>query len=370
MSKSVIWDFDKRYLRLKAERTAMIKLVVWDFDKTLVDGVLQEDKEVKILQTMWNCVHIFHGLGVVQAIVSQNLYSDLVSFLNERDLRSYFSAVLGDLKIVKSVAIKHLMDVLPVARPDQVVFIDDTEFQREEVREATSVLGIDPKNLEDIKTLVYRVIDSSGFPVTARSLGRPERYRLNYERTQAQVGYSGPREEFLRELNLIAACRQPTKKDREEVKELARRANQFFTMSPNTSREKVLLDLDSNLSDISTIILESSDKFGDYGICGALGYVWVNEVINVEYLVVSCTTQGKGLGSWFLSKWAETLLKHLGESYKVMFRWASSSYNSGMGGLWEWYGFNSVLVDGVVTVEGTLSLLANFEKRPSWIKEK
>lgn len=53
-----------------------IKCVIWDLDNTIWDGVLSEDKEVKLNDNIKEIIEELDKRGILQSVASKNNYDD------------------------------------------------------------------------------------------------------------------------------------------------------------------------------------------------------------------------------------------------------------------------------------------------------
>lgn len=67
-----------------------IKCVIWDLDNTIWDGVLSEDKEVKLNDNIKEIIEELDKRGILQSVASKNNYDDAMAKLREFGLDEYF----------------------------------------------------------------------------------------------------------------------------------------------------------------------------------------------------------------------------------------------------------------------------------------
>lgn len=60
-----------------------IKCVIWDLDNTIWDGVLSEDKEVKLNDNIKEIIEELDKRGILQSVASKNNYDDAMAKLRE-----------------------------------------------------------------------------------------------------------------------------------------------------------------------------------------------------------------------------------------------------------------------------------------------
>ena len=72
------------------DRKRSVKCVVWDLDNTLWDGILLEDKTVRLRQRVTEIIKTLDERGILHSIASRNDPQAALAKLSELKLQDYF----------------------------------------------------------------------------------------------------------------------------------------------------------------------------------------------------------------------------------------------------------------------------------------
>src|SRR6056300_1909618 len=117
-----------------------VKLIIWDLDDTLWEGSIAVSKDVKIDMQYVEKIKELNDRGVVSSICSNNYYDFAKDFLEENKLWDLFVMPNINYKS-KALRIKSMIEDFQL-RPENVYFIDDNEFNINEVRHFNPLLNI------------------------------------------------------------------------------------------------------------------------------------------------------------------------------------------------------------------------------------
>ncbi len=279
----------------------MKKLLVWDGDNTLWQGTLL-DGETPVIspERVLLCKELAFR-GILQSIASRNKLQDVLEVLHKYDLQDYFLAIQADLENSKSSMIQEIVDELNLARQEDVVFIDDMEFNREEVKfSLPGVLTASPEELDSIVSLYF-----TKESYTEEDKSRVQRYKQESFRKQASKTFTGDKLAFLRSCNLELEISYTTQESFPRVLDLVKRANSSSALT----REYTEQELKELAPWITTARVR--DKFGDYGLSAIAG-----------------------IGSALLGR---LINQHLGLTLQAT--WKETPYNQAMRELYHWYKF-------------------------------
>ncbi len=109
----------------------MAKCVVWDLDDTLWKGTLSSGDEVVVDPRILETVKTLDERGILQSIASKNNHDDAMRKLEEFGLAEYFLHPQINWNS-KSSSLTELQAKLNIGL-DTFIFIDDQEFERDEV---------------------------------------------------------------------------------------------------------------------------------------------------------------------------------------------------------------------------------------------
>lgn len=268
-----------------AAGTGKFKCIIWDLDNTLWDGILVEDgpEKIRIRPEVVDAIKKTDERGILHSIASKNNYEDAIRILQLNGVNEYFLHPQIDWH-PKSRSIAQIIQLLNIGA-DAVAFVDDQQFEREEVKavlpQVTVIDAADAANIPD--QLQCRV------PVTAESKNRRLMYRQEEQRKSAMQSHNGDYLTFLKDCRIELGIRPLNDSNIERVYELAQRTNQLNFSGNRYGRAQLTEILRSPF--LETYVIDCTDRFGDYGIVG-FGVVDVRQPRLLD-LMFSCRVQGK-----------------------------------------------------------------------------
>ncbi len=269
--------------------TTSVKCVVWDLDNTIWDGVLLEDRDVRLRPEIPAIVRALDGRGILQSVASKNDFDPAMAQLREFGLADYFLyPQIGWHP--KSESIDQIASALNIGL-DALAFIDDQPFEREEVSFSRPVLCLHPDPLQRLlgmPELTPRFI-------TEDSRLRRQMYQHDMARTQAERGHAGAPEEFLRTLDMQFAITLAREEDLQRAEELTVRTHQLNTTGYTYSYEE--LDAFRTSGRHTLLIANLTDRFGPYGTIGLTLVECGDEVWTIKLLLMSCRVMSRGVGA-------------------------------------------------------------------------
>jgi FkbH-like protein len=308
----------------------MKKLLIWDCDETLWVGTVVDGDDVFITPKNLSIVKELHERGVVQSIASRNNLEDVRSRISEFGISDMFLSPQADFERPKSQMVQQVKDDLGLARFEDIVFVDDQEFNLQEVRQnCPGLVCIKPEMLEDALDTHFHKDQ-----YTDDDRKRVQRYRSELERKKGASSYGGDYIGFLGTCGMKMEVFCPDAKEMVRFIDLVARANRMSAIDGEISASS-LWDI-YNRSPSSLLAIRVKDNFGDYGVCGVAVLHSEGETdCFVRALVISCRMQGKGIGSAFLGT---IINKNIGKMVHGI--WVETKYNQGMRNLYSWYKFN------------------------------
>jgi FkbH-like protein len=175
---------------------------------------------------------------------------------------------------------------------DAIAFIDDQEFERDEVRsrlpQVTVFDAAEVKDLAALPALMPRFI-------TDESAIRRRMYQSDIERNRAEETYEGPQEEFLASLDMKFTIGPAREEDLRRAEELTVRTNQLNTSGQTFSYEE--LDELRRSPDHLLLIAGLVDRYGTYGKIGLTLIAKQPDVWTLKLLLMSCRVISRGVGS-------------------------------------------------------------------------
>lgn len=262
-----------------------IKLVIWDLDNTLWNGVLVESKDVKLTSQFVELIKKLDSCGIVNSIVSKNDEKEAMAKLKEFGIDDYF--VFNKINWnPKSVNIANTISQMNI-NANTVVFVDDNLFERNEVLlKLPSVTCIDPSEIE-----LFTHSERFKMVVTEDSKKRRNTYRMLESMKKEENEWTGDINDFLKSCDIRLSLSDPTENTIPRCYELLQRTNQLNSSGRRLTMEEVQNIVGSNHYDC--YVLNSSDKFGDYGIVGFLIVKRDDKGAEVTDFVISCRVANK-----------------------------------------------------------------------------
>lgn len=270
-----------------------VKCLVWDLDNTLWKGILLEDVEIVEDPLAARVIKELDNRGILNSIASRNEIEPVQAKLSELGLWEYFLAPQVSWN-TKASSIKRIADELNIG-VDSLAFIDDDEFERDEVRFSyPQVRTYSPPELAGILGRPEFSPDS----VTEESTQRRQMYVAARRRDEDERSFEGPKEEFLEGLGMKLTISEASESDLGRAEELTLRTNQLNTTGRTYARE----ELSGFISSPNHLLLVASleDSYGAYGKIG-LALVEKRDDWILRLLLMSCRVMSRGVGSVLLN---------------------------------------------------------------------
>ena len=271
-----------------------IKCVVWDLDNTIWDGVLLEDEQVFLRAGIPEILRSTDERGILLSIASRNDHDVALAKLKELGIEDYFLYPQINWSN-KSLSIQNIAKSLNIGL-DTFAFVDDEPFERDEVNHVLpEVLCFDAT---DLSSLLAHPRMTPRF-ITAESKYRRHMYQSDKNRKEAEAKFTGPSEEFLKQLDMAFKIKRAQEEDLKRAEELTVRTHQLNATGYTYSYDE--------LSEIRQkrqyllLIASLEDKYGAYGTIG-LALVHKDEAFwTVKLLLMSCRVMSRGLGTIMMS---------------------------------------------------------------------
>jgi len=257
-----------------------MKLIIWDLDETLWEGTIYYGEDVSLKPEAKEILKQLDKLGIKQAVCTHNKFIPAVKKIGELGLTKYFKVVKASTGMEKDEMIKQILKELNIL-PEETLFIDDTVFNRELVRE---VVGCHV----DYETDLYQIMKY--FDTERLVLMNQQRNRNNSEQN-----WSGTKTEFLKTINNEISIKVGEESEIPRLTILTNRTNELNA----TQNRYTEAEIEKFIKDKSYIVYVAylRDKFGSYGL---IGEVIIEKQDNMWFLkdvCVSCRTMGRGIGS-------------------------------------------------------------------------
>lgn len=274
------------------------KVIALDCDHTLWSGTCGEDGPDGIqLDAPRKCLQEFMRArredGQLLCLCSKNNADDVQAVFERRadmPLRlEHFTARRLNWR-PKSENLKALAAELHVGL-DSFIFVDDNPVECAEVEAncpgvLTLLLPEDPARIPEFLEHCW------AFDVpksTAEDRRRAEMYRENADRERFRAATLSL-EDFLAGLELRTAIEPPTPGALARISQLTLRTNQFNFTGRRRSEGELL-----NLKGLEILAVTVADRFGDYGLVGAMMFGVANDTLSVDTFLLSCRVLGRGI---------------------------------------------------------------------------
>ncbi|WP_329791585.1 HAD-IIIC family phosphatase [Lentzea sp. DG1S-22] len=280
-----------------------VKAVVVDGDGTLWSGAVGELGATGVAPAdHLDFQRYLLGLragGVLLVLCSKNVEEDVWAVLDRPDMvlkREHLSAWRIGWR-AKHVAVEEIAAELSIAVED-LVLIDDNPAELAEAQAALPALRTvrfpaDPPRWREAVT--DPAFDR--LPPTHDDLVRPLRLEQDRHRTLARRGLT--REEYLGHLEIWASCSIPSTVDIPRLAQLVLRVNQMNLNGRRPSRDELARLCASQ--DHEVRLIESGDRYGDYGLVGLL-VVSFTGCARLELFLLSCRALGRDVERMMLAQ--------------------------------------------------------------------
>jgi FkbH-like protein/FkbM family methyltransferase len=184
---------------------------------------------------------------------------------------------------------------------ESFIFIDDDPMECADMRaHCPQVLTLQlPQNEADIEAFLAGVWAFDHLVVTEEDKKRARSYKQNIKREES-FRESLTLGAFLAGLELEVRFSVASKNHLARVAQLTQRTNQFNFTGVRRSEAELKQLLQSEA--IQCLVVEVSDRFGDYGAVGAILFEKTDDAIVVDTFLLSCRALGKGVEHQMMSR--------------------------------------------------------------------
>lgn len=298
LARAIVRRFARRVSR-------PLKVLAVDADDTLWSGVCVETgaQGVGLNEARLNIQRRLldaHRRGVLLCLCSQNEESDVWSVFDQNPAmllrRSHWSAARINWRS-KATNLEEMARELGLGL-DSFLFLDDDPLQRELVRSVLpEVMVLDlPRQESKLDSWLRHqwLLDFDSTPTSPVSETRSAHYEA--ERSRAgTLQQATTLAELVRDLAIEVECRPWVESDLPRISELILRTNQFNATMTRLADSEVRAAWTGGQWE--GLVVSARDRFGDYGLVGALLFKSHQSVLKVEILVVSCRALGRGIES-------------------------------------------------------------------------
>lgn len=289
------------------------KVIVFDLDNTVWGGMIGEDGvtgialgasvEGEAYKSFQYYLKSLKESGYLLAVCSKNDYENAIlpfkkhpeMVLKEEDITLFIANWEP-----KSSSIRAMSETLNLGL-DSFVLIDDSAFERNEVRAALPEVSV-PELNDDPSGYISQLDKAFLFEsitFTDSDRDRTEQYRQEARR-QTVKNTSANIDEYLKSLEMTCLVENINLMNSERASQLILRSNQFNLRTQRFSRAQ--LESMANDPRFVTLCFSLSDKFGNYGLISVLVGERVGKKLFIRELVMSCRVLKRGMESFIFNK--------------------------------------------------------------------
>ena len=274
------------------------KVVALDCDNTLWRGICGEDGPAAVEPNI--ALQRFmldqHRNGMLLAMVSKNNEQDVLdTFAAHPEMPltlAHFTAKRLNWH-VKPANLASLAAELRLGL-DSFIFVDDNHKETAEVAESCpQVLSLTLPEAEDFLGRVW-AFDHAGMTEEDRKRNASYAQRAEFGR---ELERAENLQHFMNSLDLRATFGSATPERLPRIAQLTQRTNQFNFSGVRRQ--------ESELAGIECITVDVADRFGDYGLTGAVLFNVEGDALIVDTFVLSCRVLGRGV--------EHAVMAHLGQ---------------------------------------------------------
>jgi FkbH-like protein len=297
--------------RLRALYSAPYKAIVLDCDRTLWKGICAEDGPNGIQidephKGFQDFVVAQHDSGLLICLCSKNHEEDVFGAFDSHPEMPLQREHIVSWRInwkPKSENIRSLAGELGIGL-DSFVFIDDNPLECAEVQEALPEVLVVPMPGDPVSPARFFAhlwaFDHS--KITEEDRARTQLYHQQADRERFRESAT-TLADFIAGLQLHIKLFEAAPQHYERIAQLTQRTNQFNMTTIRRSAEELRALAESG--DARVLAVEVDDRFGDYGLVGAVIYRPEAEAIEVDTLLLSCRVLGRGVEHRILARLGE-----------------------------------------------------------------
>ncbi|MCQ9207748.1 MAG: HAD-IIIC family phosphatase, partial [Omnitrophica bacterium] len=307
ISPDIIPHLCEEYMRyIRALAGLMRKCVVLDLDNTLWGGIVGEDgfHGIKLGPTAPGNAYVefqkhilaLFRRGIILAINSSNNEADAMKVLREHPHMILREHHFASLKINWENKAKNIVDIAKDINIglDSMVFIDDDKRNREIVKAMLpQVLCPElPEGASGHARMLREIKELDSLQITREDKKRGRLYATERKRKKSKDTFRNL-SEYLKALDITVEIGRAGRFSIPRISQLTMRTNQFnFSAKRYDEKEIERITRDTRYS---IYHIKVKDKYGDYGIVGALFVKKSHEEWLVDTFLLSCRVLGRNI---------------------------------------------------------------------------
>jgi len=295
------------YMRyVKALASLARKCIVLDMDNTLWGGIVGEEgfEGIKLgpaapgnayMDFQKRLLALFNR-GVILAINSNNNREDAMKVLQKHPYMVLRERHFASIKINWESKVTNLVEIAKDINItlDSIIFLEDDKRTRHVVREALpQVLCPDiPEDASDYSRFITGLKDIDVLQITPEDKRRGALYVSERERKESRSTFRDL-SRYLKHLDVVVRIRSANRFNIPRISQLTLRTNQFnFSTKRYNEKtvERFILD-----KAYSVYCVDVKDKYGDYGITGALIIQQDKKKWRIDTYLLSCRVLGRNI---------------------------------------------------------------------------
>ena len=298
------------------------KVIALDADDTLWSGICGEDgPQGVVLDAPRRALQEFMAErrrdGMLLALASKNNEEDVIETFRahpEMPLRLEDFAARRINWENKADSLRAIAEELGLAL-DSIILVDDNPKECDEARAgAPEALTLPlPARAEEIPEFLRNIWAFDRARVTDEDRRRAELYAQRAARSRAEKA-SGSLEEFLASLRLEIRIEPVTSEQAARVAQLTQRTNQMNTTCVRRTEAEI-----RGLAGQECLAVSVKDRFGDYGLTGAIIFRIQGRALLVDTFLLSCRALGRGVEHRMVARLGEIAMERGLERVEIPF---------------------------------------------------
>lgn len=295
--------------RFHALNRKPFKVIALDCDNTLWSGVAGEDGPGGIRldeprRALQEFMRAQMDAGMLLCLCSKNNPEDVLAVFSQRADMPLRAEDFASVRLnwdAKSANLRALARELNLGL-DSFIFLDDNPVECAEVQaNCSEALTLQlPEDLSQVPQFLQHCWAFDHLKVTAEDRQRAKSYQENRKREELRAA-SPTLQDFLDSLGLSVDIHSMTGAELQRVAQLTQRTNQFNA----TTRRLSDSDVRHLVSTSQVLTVYVSDRFGEYGLTGAISCRASQEALTVDMFLLSCRVLGRGVEHRMLAKLGE-----------------------------------------------------------------